>query len=92
MYLVLYTNTIKPNDKESCRIPAGVGLVWLNSKEADLNHRLFKIRVNQKYKTVSQKKNKRLKPGFPVLRKATLAIDRSSFCWLKWYFAIYTAV
>jgi hypothetical protein len=90
--LVLYANIIKRNDKESCRIPAGVGLVWLNSKEANLNHRLFKIRVNQKYKTASQQKNKRLKPGFPVLWEATLAIDRSSFGWLKWYFAIYTAV
>jgi hypothetical protein len=39
-----------------------------------------------------RKKVKDLKPGFPVLWKAVLAIDRSSLGWLKWYFAIFTAV
>jgi hypothetical protein len=39
-----------------------------------------------------RKKVKKLEPGFPVLWKAVLAIDRSSLGRLKWYFAIFTAV
>jgi hypothetical protein len=40
----------------------------------------------------NQKKFKNLKPGFPVLWEAVLAINRSSLGRLKWYFAIFTAV
>lgn len=39
-----------------------------------------------------QEKKRELEPGTPVVRKAILAIDRSSLCRLKRYFTILTTV
>jgi len=56
---------------------------------------LFKktqVILKERFSTIKTKERKNLEPGFPVLWKAVLAIDRSSLGWLKWYFAIFTAV